>query len=114
MPSASDPVFYALARDDGTLTAFQTERELVAACEGIDVEDGVYRFFDAAGRPLLPHFTSPNQRGRLSLTSGTYILMAAGIEQPHLASLLGTVTGVEGCGLRSIKDVEAQLIPADR
>ena len=32
-------------------------------CEGIDVEDGVYIFFDENGEELVPYFTSPNRRG---------------------------------------------------
>lgn len=34
-------------------------------CEAVDVEDGVYRFFDEKGQRLIPRFTSPVKRSKL-------------------------------------------------
>jgi len=34
-------------------------------CETVDVEDGVYRFFDEGGRRLIPRFTLPVKRSQL-------------------------------------------------
>ena len=34
-------------------------------CEGVDVEDGVYRFFDELGRRLVPRFIGPVERRSL-------------------------------------------------
>jgi len=34
-------------------------------CETVDVEDGVYRFFDEGGRRLIPRFTLPVKRSKL-------------------------------------------------
>jgi len=34
-------------------------------CETVDVEDGVYRFFDEEGRRLIPNFTSPVKRSKV-------------------------------------------------
>ncbi len=65
--------------------------ELQGAFEGIDVENGVYRFFDEAGRPLIAEFTVPNQRGRSFgafrwVRSGTYRLLPnPAMSAPHLA-----------------------------
>ena len=49
--------------DDGTLEVIEG---LKGAChyEGIDVESGVFRFYDESGRYLQPRFTKPNKTGR--------------------------------------------------
>ena len=33
-------------------------------CETVDIEDGVYRFFNEVGRRLIPRFTSPVKRSK--------------------------------------------------
>jgi hypothetical protein len=55
-------MFFVL-NDDDVLHVKESEDMLNGAFEGIDVENGVYRFFDASGKPLVAEFTVPNQRG---------------------------------------------------
>jgi len=48
--------------DDNLLSIYDSESELQGACEGIDVEKGVYQFFDDAGKPLEAKFINPNEK----------------------------------------------------
>jgi hypothetical protein len=47
--------------EDGELSVFEDLPALRACCEGIDVESGVWDFFDHAGQPLQPTFSKPNK-----------------------------------------------------
>lgn len=51
--------------EDGTLELVESKHQATQYYEGIDVESGVFRFYDAAGRYLEPCFTTPNRSGRL-------------------------------------------------
>jgi hypothetical protein len=103
-------VIYVFANDDRGLSVYATPREAVAACEGIDVEDGNYMFFSSDGRPLRPTFTRPNRRGVLIVRSGDYVLEPLNQSSaPGLLDILARVTCVEGCGFNSVKMVEAQI-----
>jgi hypothetical protein len=92
-------MFFVLS-EDSVLHVSDSETELQGAFEGIDVEDGVYRFFDEFGTPLVAEFATPNQRGKqLGLVrwviSGTYLLRPAqDVTLPHLAELLGPALAV--------------------
>lgn len=97
-------VIFALSSDDLGLTAFASEKEAVAYCEGIDVEQGGWQFFASDGRRLTAKFTNPNVRGRFSVVSGSYVL-EPGSDDTGLEAVLDSVTYVEGCGLRSVADV---------
>lgn len=68
--------------------------EAIAYCEGIDVEDGGWLFWDECGAALKPEFLSANLRGRFTVRSGTYRLVAAP-NQPSLAEALGGIRGME-------------------
>jgi hypothetical protein len=50
--------------DDQTLDVVNGLEEVRRNCEGIDVENKVFRFFDENGNHLEPRFTSPNRKGR--------------------------------------------------
>lgn len=52
-------IFFALC-EDGTLEIFESVNEIRKHCEGIDVESGVWQFYDAQGKPLKAHFNTPN------------------------------------------------------
>ncbi len=52
-------IFFALC-EDGTLEIFESLHKIRKQCEGIDVESGVWQFYDAQGKPLKPHFHTPN------------------------------------------------------
>ena len=68
--------------EDGTLAIHADIAEVQREYEGIDVESGVIRFYDASGTYLEPIFTTPNRISRrfllfTSVLSGTYDLRAA-------------------------------------
>ena len=50
--------------DDSTLDVIANLEEAQRNYEGIDVEDGVYQFFDVTGSYLEPRFIEPNKTGR--------------------------------------------------
>ena len=62
--------------DDQTLDIVSPSDNLIGIYEGIDVEDGVYTFFDQDLRIMEPYFTKPNKRGRAIVESGIYKLVA--------------------------------------
>jgi hypothetical protein len=72
-------ITFVLATDDRTLYAFRNRKDAISYCEGIDVEDGVYLFWDEAGAPLEPNFLKPNSRGRFAVASGEYTLVPASV-----------------------------------
>ena len=87
--------------DDNVLSVYNSENELQGACEGIDVEEGVYQFFDSAGEPLEAQFIEKNQKGKIFgplgwVVSGKYTLIpsSAGKKQ-NLLKVLETVVGIE-------------------
>lgn len=53
-------IYFALC-EDGTLDVFESLQQIRRQCEGIDVESGVWDFFDHAGKPLTPLFHTPNR-----------------------------------------------------
>ena len=68
--------------DDQTLDIIEDFAEERGAYEGVDVEEGIYGFFDSEGNPLVPHFTVPNKKGKLLglipwVKSGRYELVKA-------------------------------------
>lgn len=87
--------------DDNMLNVYSSEVELQGACEGVDVEDGVYKFFDEAGQPLEPEFNEKNEKGKISgplgwVKSGKYRLVNS--KQSNLSGLkevLASVAGLE-------------------
>lgn len=89
-------MIFAFATDDRTLRLFPTELEAVAYCEGIDVEEGVWRFFDAEGKALEAVFTKPNSRGSFSIVSGIYSLRPSSDTTLSLLETLPEVVAVEG------------------
>jgi hypothetical protein len=68
-------MIFAASTDERSLTAFATEEEAIAYCEGLDVEAGEWLFWDDTGHPLLPEFYEPNKRGLLLCASGRYRLV---------------------------------------
>jgi hypothetical protein len=92
-------VIYVFANDDYGLAVYASLSEAIAACEAVDVEDGNYRFFDAAGQPLKPRVVQPARRGPICVGSGRYVLESDLAQSSEtLASFLDRVTYVEGCG----------------
>lgn len=103
-------MIFALSTDDRTLQVFDNEAEAISYAEGIDVEDGVWAFFDQAGKALEPVFTSPNQRGRFVVCSGVYELHLAVENTPTLQARLSEVSAIGSIGkFRSVSEVESWL-----
>ena len=68
--------------EDGTLEVLAGPDEARRNYEGIDVESGVFRFFDESGICLEPRFTKPNRAGRFLgifrwAESGEFMLVPA-------------------------------------
>lgn len=70
-------MLFALSTDDRTLMVFGDAADAVAYCEGLDVAEGGWRFWDAAGAPLEAAFAEPAVRGRLITANGRYALVPA-------------------------------------
>src|SRR6266446_3203839 len=51
--------------DDQTVAVLPDIASVRSECEAVDVEDGVYRFFDELGRRLLPRFSAPVEQRSL-------------------------------------------------
>jgi hypothetical protein len=51
--------------EDNVISIAESEATLQGVCEGIDIGNGVYRFFDEAEKPLMPEFIKPNKQEKL-------------------------------------------------
>lgn len=85
-------MIFTLATDECTLTALSSAVDAIAHCEGVDVEDGVWLFWDDRGDPLDAQFSVPNKRGSFTMVSGQYSLVsAAPSSRPQLMRALDEV-----------------------
>lgn len=108
-------LLYVFANDDHTLAVYRDASDAIAACEGVDVADGNYQFFDSVGRPLKARFLEPNSQGAFFIKSGRYTLepvLAA--DAGSLQSVLKQVCSVTGAGLNSVTEVAALVELASR
>jgi hypothetical protein len=86
--------------ETNTLFVFSSEAEIQREFEGVDIGEGVYRFFDDSGKPLITEFTVPNRKGKILglvgwVQSGTYrLLPTSDISIPRLPQLLSTVSEI--------------------
>ncbi len=88
-------MLYLLETRERCVYVVDSEPEAVTYAEGVDVEAGVWRFFDATGVPLVAVFASPNSHGRWSSSSGVYRLEPAPPDLLRLQDILHEVrTGV--------------------
>lgn len=94
MSKALEAMIFALSTDDKTLMIFVSEAEATAYVEGIDVEDGVWLFFDDCGFPLTATFSTPNKRSAFCAESGVYHLQPS--QGQNLSELLPEVASIEG------------------
>ena len=73
--------------EDGSLEIVSSIEEATKEYEGIDVESGVFKFYDKNGVYLKPVFSSPNNISSLffglfkTATSGVYTLVPAANEE---------------------------------
>ena len=51
--------------DDQTMSVLPDISSVQRECETVDVDDGVYQFFDELGRRLVPRFIAPVERTSL-------------------------------------------------
>jgi hypothetical protein len=104
-------MIFAFATDDKTLMVFPNESEAVAYCEGVDVEEGNWIFFDGEGKPLDAVFTTPNKHGSFSVVSGVYILRpSVKVPVESLLDQLDEVAAVEGKSpLNSVAEIKKLL-----
>lgn len=87
---------FSLRVRDHILHVFHTDDEACKSISAIEVEDGLWKFFDAAGNALQPEFIQPNT-GKIWRTAGRYLLrpkMNSGVETIY--SYLDLVQGVRG------------------
>ena len=102
-------MIFVFSQDDRGLEVFATETEAIQSCEGIDVEDGNYLFWDNTGSPLSPVFTKPNERGKFVVVSGEYSLQPAA-EGEQMNSVLSQVAYLEANNWFSkLDDVQKHL-----
>jgi len=86
-------MIFALATDEMTLFVFGTEADALGYCEGIDVEDDGWRFWDSAGKALRPEFTTPNKHSWFGSCSGIYRLVSS--DQPSLSDAISTIHNID-------------------
>lgn len=100
---------FAFATDDRGLHVFPEKEDAISYCEGIDIENGEWLFWDEFGTNLQPVFSKPNQKSGFSVMSGEYDLVPfpAGLE---LIMFLPNVGYVEGGGMfQDIEEVRNHL-----
>jgi hypothetical protein len=101
-------MMFALDTDDGALIALASHAEAQAHCKPVDVKDGYWLFFDDDGSPLEPRFEQPGQPEDAALSVGAYTLQRA-MSGRWLQERLGKISGVRGCGLKSVEELVETL-----
>jgi hypothetical protein len=61
-PGTLGAVVIIVVCDDRTIRVLPDFESVRRDCEPVDVEDGLYRFFDELGRRLVPRFIKPAER----------------------------------------------------
>lgn len=103
------PMIFVFDNDDKSLEIFPSEKDSIAACEGIDVEESPCVFWNNGGQALKVVFTKPNEKGSFSVVSGLYHLESNPSGKP-LINVLEQVSYVEGKSpLNSIESVRQHL-----
>lgn len=105
-------MIFAVETEERALKVFPTEGDVVAYCEGIDVEAATWLFWAADGSALEAEFITPNKRGWFSVQSGTYRLIPASPEHhAHLAEALHEIVRLEPTPLfKSLLQVREHLV----
>lgn len=86
--------------EDATLHVVDDLEAVRRLCEPIDVESGVFTFFDENGRPLAATFTKPNRERRIlgllsSVEPGEYVLGPGGSDLDPISVALQETASVE-------------------
>lgn len=100
--------------DDSTLDVVSPAENLVGSYEGIDVEKGLYTFFDQDLRKMEPQFIEPNQKGRTIgipwVASGVYELIAGEIKKEDFLKMLSEIVHVnKNDWFKTIDDIRLYL-----
>ena len=104
--------------EDGTLEIVEGLEEARRNYEGIDVESGVYEFYDEKGIYLKPIFTKPNKINKLfwlfsSIVSGEYILEPAPNEgEDIITALKETIALTDNRWFKNLDEVKKFLTSA--
>jgi len=103
-------MIFAAATDERTLFVFSSPEAAVAYCEGIDVEDGGWLFWDDHGAPLQAQFLTPNYHGAFGgVGSGTYQLVSTQSLPPLREALAGLNAIEANAFFQSIAAVQEYL-----
>jgi hypothetical protein len=90
-------MIFVVETEERTLRVFTTEAEAIASCEALDVEAGIWLFWQDDGAPLEPVFTVPNKRGLFAVKNGVYRLQPANeLHHAHLSEAVDEVLNFEG------------------
>ncbi len=89
--------------EDGILSVFDNLKALQLECEGIDVESGVWDFFNYKGDPIKPNFITPNivKKHLFGLVSSVEssqnfsFVSEKNNSEPNLKSVLETIVDLE-------------------
>jgi len=100
-------MIFVFATDDRSLVAFATESDAVISCEGIDVANNVYKFFNENGSQLQARFAVKPKTSGFVVSNGVYELQPGG--EILLQDILTLVASVEGLGLGTIEQVKNVL-----
>jgi len=105
-------MIFAVETEERSLRAFENEAEAIAACEGLDVEAGVWRFWSNDGTPLEPVFTVPNHCGLFTVGNGVYFLRPPKcLHHTHLSEAVDEVLNFEGpAPFTSASAIKAHLL----
>lgn len=87
-------MIFAAATDEMTLFVFATAEMAVSYCEGIDVEEGGWLFWDDAGMALRAEFITPNHRDGVRVGNGVYRLMPSA-SMPSLAKVIMEIRNID-------------------
>lgn len=100
---------FVFSTDDLGLEVFDSKKDAIAACEGIDVENGECLFWDERGVSLKAEFSTPNKKGSFTVVSGIYDLVPFP-EGLDLIEFLPKVGYVEGHGhFKDVAEVKRHL-----
>ena len=114
-PSAAEPPVilmpcaFALSRNH-TLHVFGSLEEIPAQVDALEVEDGVWKFYDQDGHPAEVLWQQPNRRGLLRAEPGRFLLRRAEAEHTlaPLRSRLATIERVQGL-MHSLPELQSHL-----
>lgn len=105
-------MIFVAETEERCLFVFASEAEAVARCEGLDVEAGVWVFWDADGAPLEPEFIVPNVQGLICVGNGSYRLNKASPDHhADLAEALDEIVLMEpNPFFSSLKEVRSHIV----